>query len=381
MSSGRKGASPAERAAKSDGKAAGHSGKGVRATRTGRPRQADIARLAGVSQTTVSLVLGGNKSGIALNEDTRQRVLDAARSLGYVPDPIARRLSQGQNNLLGLYTFTSTFPTDIQHSYYPFLVGVEEEAANQGYDLLLFTSSSTTDTGSAESLHRIRLADGCLFLGRHVPEETMARFLDDGYPLVYIGRHDELGARLPYIGADYVTASTEVVRRLVDQGHRRLLYLRENDEAPASVDREAGFLAGRKATGLSPAATPVIRTDGADITPDRLLGWLQDGFTAIVVEETDTDIAVSAVESAARAARLGCPEDFSMALLGNRVNRSPGLPLLSGFAVPRREMGRAAVRLLAGLIGGESDLQTHQIVACQSIIGETIGPPPETTSS
>ena len=74
-------------------------------------------------------------------------LLATARSLGYVPDPIARRLSKGQNNLLGLYTFTATFPTNVQHSYYPFLVGIEEEATDQGYDLLLFTSSATAESG------------------------------------------------------------------------------------------------------------------------------------------------------------------------------------------------------------------------------------------
>jgi DNA-binding LacI/PurR family transcriptional regulator len=354
--------------------------KSAAGPRTGRPRQADIARLAGVSQTTVSLVLNGNKAGIAIADDTRERVLSAATSLGYVPDPIARRLSHGQNNILGLYTFTATFPTNVQHSYYPFLVGVEEEAAHQGYDLLLFTSSSTSEAGSQDVLNRIRLADGCLFLGRHVPEETMSRFLDDGYPLVYIGRHDELGTRLPYVGADYVSASAEVVSRLVELGHRRLIYVRENDDAPASMDREAGFRAGRIGAKLRPQAAQVVRTDGADIDPDRLRGWLADGITAIVAEETDTDIALNAIESAARAARLRYPDDFSLALLGNRVDRSAGLPVLSGFSVPRREMGRTAVRSLAGLVAGEPHQENRKIVACQAIAGETVGPPPRSKS-
>jgi DNA-binding LacI/PurR family transcriptional regulator len=82
------------------------------------------------------------------------------------------------------------------------------------------------------------------------------------------------------------------------------------------------------------------------------------------------------VESAARAAKLRCPEDFSLALLGDRVGRSPGLPVLSGFSIPRREMGQAAARLLAALIAGESGVSTRQIVSCRVITGETVGPPP-----
>jgi DNA-binding LacI/PurR family transcriptional regulator len=340
----------------------------------GRPRQADIARLAGVSQTTVSLVLNGNKAGIAIADETRDRVLETARSLGYVPDPIARRLSQGQNNLLGLYTFTATFPTNVQHSYYPFLVGIEEEATSQGYDLLLFTSSATAEAGFDDVINRIRLADGCLFLGRHVPEEALGRFLDGGYPLVYIGRHDELGERLPYVAAGYVAAAAAVVRRLVSLGHRQMIYLRENDDAPASADREAGALLGRDEAGLPPGALTVIRTDGTDIGADRLCGWLADGVTAVLVEETDANVALNAVLAAAAAARLSFPEDCSLAVFGDPPGR-PGEPVLSGFAVPRREMGAAAVRMLAGLIDGADDVDTRQVIDCPVVPGQTIGPP------
>ena len=345
----------------------------------GRPRQADIARLAGVSQTTVSLVLNGSKAGLGIAQETRDRVLETARSLGYVPDPIARRLSQGQNNLLGLYTFTATFPTNVQHSYYPFLVGIEEEATSQGYDLLLFTSSATAEAGFDDVINRIRLADGCLFLGRHVPERALGRFLDDGYPLVYIGRHDELGERLPYVAADYVPAAAEVVRRLVGLGHRQMIYLRENDDAPASADREAGALFGRDESGLPAGAVTVIRTDGTDIGADRLRGWLADGVTAILTEETDANAALTSVRAAAAAADLRFPEDCSLAVFGDPPAR-PGDPVLSGFAVPRREMGAAAVRMLASLIDGADDVETRQVIECPVVPGQTIGPPRHATA-
>ncbi|NEE60864.1 LacI family transcriptional regulator, partial [Streptomyces sp. SID8455] len=169
-----------------------------------------MARLAGVSQTTVSLVLGGNKQGIALHEDTRARVLAAARELGYVPDPAARRLAAARNNLLGVFSFTATFPTAVEHSYYPILVGVEQEAAAQGYDLVLFTGSSPggAQAGDPGALNRVRLADGCLFLGRHVPDDQLRKLVVDGYPAVHIGRRDELEG-LAWVGADYVAASAE----------------------------------------------------------------------------------------------------------------------------------------------------------------------------
>ncbi len=85
------------------------------AGRTSRPRQAEVARLAGVSQATVSLVLGARKQSVAISEETRQKVLDAVRALGYVPDPGARRLAAARPHLLAVVSLTSTKNTHHPH--------------------------------------------------------------------------------------------------------------------------------------------------------------------------------------------------------------------------------------------------------------------------
>lgn len=352
-------------------------GKQQGKTRRGRPRQAEVARLAGVSQTTVSLVLGGNKQGIALSADTRARVLEVARELGYVPDPAARRLAAARNNLLGVFSFTATFPTAVEHSYYPFLVGVEQEAAEQGYDLVLFTGSSS---GAAEAdepgaLERVRLADGCLFLGRHIPADELRRLVDDGYPVVHIGRRDELDG-LAWVGADYVEASAEVVRHLAGLGHRSVVLVRENDDAPASTDRERGFRAGLAAEGLADADA-VRRTENPaeEITADWVRARRADGVTAFVAEETDTGAAWRALLAAVDAAGLGVPGDVSLALLGSPPSDLAGRPQPTGFDVPRAELGAASVRALTALLAtGETE---SPLVSCAFRPGTTAGPAPD----
>ena len=346
--------------------------------RTSRPRQAEVARLAGVSQTTVSLVLGGKKQGAAISEETRQKVLDAASSLGYVPDPVASRLAASRNNLLGVFSFTATFPTDVQHSYYPFLVGVEQEAAALGYDLVLFTGSSTGGAGAAgpDALNRVRLADGCLLLGRHTPAAELRRLVDDGFPVVHIGRRDELEG-LAWVGADYVSASREVVVRLADLGHRRIVLVREDDDAPASTDREHGFLKGLEAAGLPGGPAAVFRSADPEheLTVERLRAWLADGVTAFVAEETDTGGAWRALHAAVRAAGLDCPGDVSLALLGSPPPDLADEPRPTGFDIPRPQLGAAAVRLLAALVAGEE--AAEPLVACAYRPGATAGPPPD----
>ncbi|MDT0446275.1 LacI family DNA-binding transcriptional regulator [Streptomyces sp. DSM 41886] len=353
--------------------------KEPKAARRGRPRQAEVARLAGVSQTTVSLVLGGNKQGIVIQEATRERVLLAARTLGYVPDPAARRLAAARNNLLGVFSFTATFPTAVEHSYYRFLVGIEQEAAARGYDLVLFTGSSTGGAGAGApgALDRVRLADGCLLLGRHVPAEQLRRLVDDGFPLVHLGRRDE-PAGLAWAGADYAAASAEVVGHLAGLGHRRVVLVREDDDAPASSDRQRGFLAGLVAAGLpGQEGGAVVRTarPAADITAAWVRARHAAGVTAFVAEETDTGDAWRALRAAVAAAGLAVPEAVSLALLGSPPADLAGQPVPTGFDIPRAELGAAAVRLLTGLLAG-AEQRSGSLVACTFRPGTTAAPPP-----
>jgi DNA-binding LacI/PurR family transcriptional regulator len=75
--------------------------------------QHDIAKLAGVSQATVSLVLNGAPTALArIPAETRERVQEVIRKTGYVADPIARRMAKGLNRILGVFTYEPAFPSE-----------------------------------------------------------------------------------------------------------------------------------------------------------------------------------------------------------------------------------------------------------------------------
>ncbi|MCW2493267.1 MAG: Transcriptional regulator [Frankiales bacterium] len=342
--------------------------------RGGRARQADVARIAGVSQTTVSLVLGGNRQGVVIQEATQARVREAAKALGYVPDPAARRLATSQNNLLGVFSFTATFPTAMEHSYYPFLVGIEQEAAEQGYDLVLFTGSSAGGAGARrQALDRVRLADGCLILGRHLPATQLHQLIEDGFPVVHIGRSAE--PDVPWVGADYVAATAEVVRHLTELGHRTILLVREDDEALPSSDRELGFRTGLAAAGLRRQPKAVFRTatPESDITADWVRAKIASGITAIVAEETDSGAVWRALVKALDEAGLRAPHDVSIALLGSPPADLAGDRIPTGFDIPRADLGAAAVRMLAAQLSGID--RPQPLVHCEFRLGMTTGVP------
>ena len=76
-----------------------------------RPTQKDVAKLAHVSRGTVSLVLNNQSGGrVPISEETQQRVLQAAKKLGYAPNPIAQMLARGANRIIGVFTYEPGLP-------------------------------------------------------------------------------------------------------------------------------------------------------------------------------------------------------------------------------------------------------------------------------
>ncbi|MGV9779018.1 LacI family DNA-binding transcriptional regulator [Streptosporangium sp. NPDC003464] len=331
-----------------------------------RLTQQDIARMAGVSQTTVSLVLNNRADAdTRISPETRERVLRAIRQTGYVADPAARRLADRRNRILGVFTYEAVFPAEDADFYHPFLLGIEERAEEAGCDLLLFTGAGAA--GGRRRIFngdsRVRLADGCLLLGRNVDRDDLARLLSEGVPFVSVGRRDDAGAPVPYVGADYLPAVRALVERAVRLGHRRLAYVGPGTGAESSADRLRGFRGAVAAAGVDG-----IRVPTADRTPDGLLDELAGaGATAAFVEEWADGLAVA---RAARERGVAVPGELSLLALGAPTR--PARLDFTGFRIPRREMGRRAVELLAEVL--ESGGTPQELLPCELVDGATLAP-------
>ncbi|HEY8472382.1 MAG TPA: LacI family DNA-binding transcriptional regulator [Natronosporangium sp.] len=342
-----------------------------------RITQRDIARLAGVSQTTVSLVLNNRAGDTArIPAQTRERVLQVIRETGYVADPIARRLVDRHNRIFGVFTYEPVFPSQTADFYHPFLVGIEECAEALGCDLLLFTSAPSV--GGRRRIYqegnRLRLADGCVLLGRELDRDDLARLVAERQPFVSVGRREDAGGRVPYVGADYAAATAELVRRAVALGHRRLAYLGDGEGPESFVDRFRGFTDGVADAGAYGARHRVPEAGAGALLP----ALLDDRITAVFLEEYADGAGLAA---AARERGLAIPADLSVIALGHPTRPAAAEPeppslTFTGFRIPRREMGWRAVELLAAVIEGTANQQTwQQLLPCEPVDGATLAPP------
>jgi LacI family transcriptional regulator len=336
----------------------------------GRPTQADIARRAGVSQATVSLVLNERTTQARISEETRARVLEAIRDERYVANAAARSLAGGQNRILGIYTFESVFPTDSHDFYFPFLLGIEHQAEELGLDLLLFTSAGGDRQMYRNGETRLRLADGALLLGRYPNLAEIARLRDDRYSFVYIGHREVEGDPISYVAADYPGATSELVRRALALGHRRFAYLRQDgDGAYPSRDREMGYREALRSAGIPASSAPVWDVASSDELPELIAETLRAQTTVVLVEQT---ALAGDLLAAAEHGGLRVPDDLSVIVLGDDIGARDPSVAWTRLSVPGHEMGAAATRMLAGLLDGSIEGPTQENVACVLEDGTTL---------
>ncbi|SED75957.1 LacI family DNA-binding transcriptional regulator [Jiangella alba] len=337
-----------------------------------RPRQRDIARLAGVSQTTVSLTLNGKTAEHGINSETEQKIMAAARQLGYVPNVTARALRGGRNGLIGVHSFEPLFPTSAGSYYAEMMVGIEQQAIGSGQDLVIFTSIHQ-DEGPATIFHegrnRLRIADGAIILGFDQHDDELARLAADGFPFVFIGRREQAAALMPYVTADYDAAVRDVVRRLHENGHRDVVYVGVPDHAEPRVERRVAFRAACAELGLTIVDEMLVAP--ADLDAERLTRVLDAGATAAVGE------GVASLERIAQlCAGLGVDIPGRLSVVGLDSIDTATHPW-THFEVPRRAIGARAVTLLLEVLDGRHELTHHERLPCPFEPGATLAPAPE----
>jgi LacI family transcriptional regulator len=199
---------------------------------------ADVARIAGVSTTTVSRVL--NKVS-TVDEENRRRVQEAIRKLNYRPNPSAQRLAAGRANTIGLLIprYEGIF-----HSFFALqaIKGIGMAAERLRFDLLLHISDGS-------SLPSPSAVDGVIFLDIYGCEDLVDRALDDGMPTVVLNHYFE---DLPVncIGIDNRTGAEKVVDYLAKLGHKEIATITGDLKTQAGLDRLDGFIKAMRARQL-----------------------------------------------------------------------------------------------------------------------------------
>lgn len=311
-----------------------------------RPRtvtSVDVARAAGVSQTTVSLVFSGRAAG-RVSDQTRERVERAAESLGYAPNSSARVLRGGRPQVIAL-----AVPNVLNEYFSAVLVGGEQAAREAGLSVLLMDTSA--EAGWVERM--IGMSKAGLFAGAIVygePPETTARLAGEIEHIVFVECPQTHGR--PSVDLDIADGMRQVAEHLHALGHRRIGY------AQASMEREtfklrARFLAAeleRRGIGIGPGYR---YTSGFDI--DEATGSAVQflrGNAEVTAVFCDDDLLAAALYRACGRIGRAVPADLSIVGFNDVALTRYLAPEATSVSIPSDAVGDRAVRMLIEDVGG-----------------------------
>ncbi|MFC7485116.1 LacI family DNA-binding transcriptional regulator [Knoellia sp. CPCC 206453] len=323
----------------------------------------DVAKLAGVSQPTVSRALRGD-SRIA--EATRERVQTAARALGYSPDPIGRALSVGHSTRVGLVV------TDLRNQFYSHLIApMHDELEKLGYELVLVTESSE---GAQVADHIVANGlCGAVLATTTIDSVVPVRLRDRGVPFVYFNRV-AASVMADSVTTDPEPGMRELVDALVGHGHRTVgaLFGPRNTSTGQQREEVLRSLLEEHEIVLPSRLTRYGAFDGeAGHAGCRELMAAKNPPTAIVC--ANDVVAFGALNGAAELG-LDVPGDVSIVGFDDLpLSRWPLLDLTT-VAYDIEELSRAAARQIVSRVTGGADAPPrHEVLTSRLVVRGTLG--------
>ncbi|MFQ5855368.1 MAG: LacI family DNA-binding transcriptional regulator [Anaerolineae bacterium] len=335
-----------------------------------RITSADVARRAGVSRTTVSLVLN-NAPGASISEATRQRVLRAAAELNYHPDAAARSLVCRQTHTLGLVlcqtpdrVFADAFLPQVLH-------GVGRVAQEHDFKVLLQYVEDVTRPDAYVALVRGRHIDGIILSGPRSDDEQLPQLYAEGFPVVLLGQLPKTPT--PFVDVDNVDGAYRATEHLIRLGHRRIGLITNAPLAyTASEQRRAGYQQALEAHGIPYDPALVRYGDFREESGYAAMMSLLDGKPPDAVLVASDLVAFGALE-AIKMRGLRVPGDIALVGFDDVPVARYVDPPLTTIRLPAHQLGAEAARLVLRLIAGEEPEETQILLQTTLVVRDSCG--------
>lgn len=334
----------------------------------------DIAERTGVSKVTVSYVLNDRQTRVRISDETRRRVQEAAREMGYQPNAVARALTRRCTDTFTLvmqsphvFSAGSGFITEMMR-------GVLEGANQCSYDVMLHTKDLGSLDAEVRSLSDGR-ADGVLVLRDH-DDPLIGTLHERGVPSVALF-FNPAAPYVPFVDCDNVTGGRLATQHLLELGHRRIAFIAGTSGSSPVAERRRGYQQALARAGIAPdpALDCLIGSAASDFQPLLTLMSGPNPPTALFV--WSDDVAARAIALLHDRLGLRVPEDVSVIGFDGAASVCEScIPRLTTVAQPILEIAHRAVELLVQLIRGETPAETQLRLSPEFQAGASTAPPP-----
>jgi LacI family transcriptional regulator len=326
----------------------------------------DVAARAGVSFQTASKVLNG-RQGVA-SAATEERILDAARQLGYVPNALARGLVSRSSITVGILADDLA---DIALSR--FIAGAQRSAALQGHAAVVVPVPA--DGQAAAALRKLleHRVDGILVIAPSIEhDEHFGEELRDGLPLVSLNRLP--GSNAILIGSDHRHTGVLAAEHLLTLGHRQIATITGPSSRDVVRTRLAGFEHALDEAGRPLTSRRVIEADWSTEHAYRAAAQIVDGDPDVTAIFAQSDLMAMGVLRLLADRNIGVPGQASVIGCDDLPFAPFLVPSLTTIHVPFEETGARAAALLLDLIA-DRPTPTRELLATELVVRASTGPP------
>ncbi|WP_408606408.1 LacI family DNA-binding transcriptional regulator [Erwinia typographi] len=308
----------------------------------------DVATLAGLSKATVSRYMNNS---IVLPQETITRIETAIAQLDYRGNSLARRLSKGGSETLGLVL------PDITNPFFAELADAAEEAAfEHGYSLVLCITRNNPEKES----QFIRWLDTCqvdgLLFTTNRPDNGLLRKEIQRHQRIVLLDEDIPGSQAPKVFADNVQGGMMATQQLIAAGHRHIAFIGGPDELMSVRERYQGFCTALAQAGLHCPAEWVMYGDYQREFGQQALRQLFSHDRRPTAVFAASDFLVLGLLDGLRELGLHAPQDLSLVGFDDASYANFTQPRISTIRQPARELGRTAVSLMLRLLSGEENV-------------------------
>lgn len=312
----------------------------------------DVAELAGVSVTTVSHVLNDTPQ-MRVAEETRVRVREAAKTLGYGPNRMARALRTNRSGLIGLLSEEiATTPHAGR-----IILGAQDAAREHDLTLVIINAErESSDNSHKDDVQTLidRQVEAVLYATMYHRQVSLPPNLQ-GIPAVLIDSTDRAGI-VPAVVPDEIGGAVAAVTHLVEAGHTRIGFLNNDDDVPATHERLIGFRQVLTEHGIPIDESLIVQAPSETLPGYALAREVLDRPDRPTALFCYNDRMAMGAYRAATELGLDIPTDLSIVGFDNQELIAANLfPGLTTVALPHYEMGAWAVETLVHLLRGEAE--------------------------
>ncbi len=333
----------------------------------------DIAKLANVSVSTVSLVLNDSPK---VKHETRYRVWGAIEELRYVPNQSARSLVTKENKVIGVIKGIESAQNDI-YSFFDvndtyltdMLRSIEMQIDEKGYSMMIDWCFDPNDDHRDDPVLDAGRIDGIMYVGGFLTNKIAERFLSCKVPVVLVGsRHEKI---------DYVDTAPDVgialaVHCLYENGHRDIALINGPAASHSTARKLAGFHKAAAELGLQTRDEWILQgnyTGESGYVNARKI-WALDHHPTAVIGSSDS-VAVGAMRYFFEQG-VYCPKDISIIGFEDSILAEYSVPPLTSVRVKKEVLGAEAVKVLLNRIANDKANRVRLIIEPQMVLRSSV---------